>query len=213
MKKVLFGICALAISASAFGAIMSNGTITDAATPVSVALPIKLEANVVNGANKLFIEGTSGDVFGDVLSLNFGDLAHNQVGKTEGRVRVFRGDSWKTDKFEPTPLGADVTFSFIINGVDTGADAGKNLNTYYQFDMTRTEIANNTGNVAGEKLKVGIAMTSVSFDAENMTNSTEVEARVAAMTEPIKNTQAEGRYYGSASIVAELQGGAPAVKP
>ena len=210
MKKVLFGICALAISVSAFGAIMSNSTITgNAAT--SVALPVKLEANIVNGANKLFIEGTSGDVFGDVLSLNFGDLAHNQVGKTEGRVRVFRGDSWKTDKFEPTKLGADVTFSFIVDGTDTGEEAA--INKYYQFEMTNTEVNGNSGNADAQKLNVGIALTSLSFDGEDMTNSTEVEARVAAMTQPIKNTQKEGKYYGSASIVAELAAGAPAVNP
>lgn len=202
MKKVLFGICALAISASAFGAIMSNGTIAGTGT-TSVTLPIKLEANIVNGANKLFIEGTSGDTFGDVLSLNFGDLAHGQIGKTEGRVKVFRGDTWNASKFEPTKLGGTVSFSFITDGSPSGKEA--EIDEYYQLEMNNTTIGGATGTATNVPINVGIGVTNIFFDGATIEESTKVEARVAALTQKIPNTQAEGKYYGAASIVAELE--------
>lgn len=211
MKKVLFGICALAISASAFGAIMSTGTITKG-TPTSVTLPVKLEANIVNGANKLFIEGTSGDTFGDVLSLNFGDLAFGQTGKTEGRVRVFRGDTWdnNTTAFEPTKLGDNVTFSFIIDGKTVNAT----VDDYKHLTLENNVVsAPDVGTTVTEtKLGAGIAITAINYDGAEMKASTKIEARIGAITEPIDKDQAEGKYYGSAGLVATLGQEAEAVQ-
>lgn len=210
MKKFLLGLAALTMTASAFGARMSTTEI-NGTTPTSVDLPVRLEANIVNGANRLFIEGSAGSAFGDTLILNFGDLARGQIGKTDGEVRVFRGDNWNTNKFEKVALGDAVTFKFIIDGQMTNSEA--KINDYKKVEMTNTVVGDtNNPTIKENKFNAGIALLSVTFDKEDMAKSTRVEAKIGALTEKIANTQEEGKYVGTASIVATLGAKAKAAR-
>ena len=202
MKKVLFGIYALAISASAFGAIMSPGTLDGTNKKVSVALPVKLEANIVDGSKKLFIEGTSGDTFGDVLSLNFGDIAHGQIGKTEGRIRVFRGDTWSTSKFVPTELGGVVTFKMQT---DEGTVSNFTPGEPRLVELRNTVVGGAGPTITPNEIKASLEIGPITHEGgEDTKKATEVRARITALTEKVGNDQEEGKYYGSASIIAEL---------
>lgn len=213
MKKFLLGLAALTMTASAFGAVMSTDTIQASGAnknqTVTVTLPVQLEANVVDGSNKLFIEGTSGDKFGDVLLINFKDIPKGRRGEATGKVKVFRGDKLESDKYVPTLLGGTVDFNFQIDGKPTTTAAA--VGTQYEVILKKHSVGTNDGStvppvIKAEQLKASIGLASFTYDGgEGIDKARSVTADIKALTEDVGKNHSEGKYYGTAGIVASLE--------